>query len=210
MNVDTNGFVTLTATPSEIALGAAEWNPTVSDFVSGPARLAPQWFDWISDVHYDTSHAGEAVVTWVGTEYNQPGTYVAQLQLYASGRIVFAYDNTDAPYATTIAGVSAGGAVDPGGVNFIGANFSDDNPAIYQLSGPRRFPTDIGVSFTPDGRGGYDVAGDPLPVTTPGGGGTGTSPPDGGVPEPASWALILAGFGATGAMLRRRRSLSAA
>jgi len=34
-------------------------------------------------------------------------------------------------------------------------------------------------------------------------------PPDrggGGVPEPAAWALMLTGFGAAGAMLRRRRS----
>lgn len=32
----------------------------------------------------------------------------------------------------------------------------------------------------------------------------------GGVPEPASWALMILGFGAAGGMLRRRRELSAA
>lgn len=32
-----------------------------------------------------------------------------------------------------------------------------------------------------------------------------TDPPPGGVPEPASWALLLAGFGATGVRLRFRR-----
>ena len=32
----------------------------------------------------------------------------------------------------------------------------------------------------------------------------------GGVPEPASWALMIAGFGLAGASLRRRRSLQAA
>jgi hypothetical protein len=31
----------------------------------------------------------------------------------------------------------------------------------------------------------------------------------GGVPEPASWALMIVGFGAAGAMLRRRRTLAA-
>jgi hypothetical protein len=31
----------------------------------------------------------------------------------------------------------------------------------------------------------------------------------GGVPEPASWALMIAGFGAAAAMLRRRRTLTA-
>jgi hypothetical protein len=32
----------------------------------------------------------------------------------------------------------------------------------------------------------------------------------GGVPEPASWALMIVGFGSAGAMLRRRRSLAMA
>jgi hypothetical protein len=35
-------------------------------------------------------------------------------------------------------------------------------------------------------------------------------PPTGGVPEPAAWALMLAGFGGLGAVLRRRRRMAAA
>ncbi len=35
-------------------------------------------------------------------------------------------------------------------------------------------------------------------------------PAIGGVPEPASWALLIAGFGLTGAALRRRRALAVA
>jgi PEP-CTERM motif len=34
-------------------------------------------------------------------------------------------------------------------------------------------------------------------------------PPTGGVPEPATWALLIAGFGATGAALRRSRAAPA-
>lgn len=34
--------------------------------------------------------------------------------------------------------------------------------------------------------------------------------PSGPVPEPASWAMMIAGFGLTGAMLRRRRAVIAA
>jgi hypothetical protein len=33
------------------------------------------------------------------------------------------------------------------------------------------------------------------------------APPVGGVPEPASWAMMIAGFGLTGAAMRRRRSV---
>ncbi len=36
------------------------------------------------------------------------------------------------------------------------------------------------------------------------------SPPVGGVPEPASWAMLIAGFGLTGAAMRRRRTASGA
>ncbi len=39
-----------------------------------------------------------------------------------------------------------------------------------------------------------------------GGGGT---PPVGGVPEPSTWALLIGGFGMTGAAMRRRRQASA-
>jgi Concanavalin A-like lectin/glucanases superfamily/PEP-CTERM motif len=35
----------------------------------------------------------------------------------------------------------------------------------------------------------------------------GLTPPTGGVPEPAAWALMLAGFGLTGAAMRRRQSV---
>ena len=37
-----------------------------------------------------------------------------------------------------------------------------------------------------------------------------TAPPGPGVPEPAAWALMILGFGATGAAMRRRRTMVAA
>jgi hypothetical protein len=58
--------------------------------------------------------------------------------------------------------------------------------------------------------GGFLTVSDlPLPpVIPPGGGGGGGGPP--AIPEPASWAMLIAGFGLTGAVLRRRRALAAA
>ena len=44
-----------------------------------------------------------------------------------------------------------------------------------------------------------------LPGAT-GGQGPGSGPGVGAVPEPASWAMMIAGFGLTGTMMRRRRS----
>jgi hypothetical protein len=46
---------------------------------------------------------------------------------------------------------------------------------------------------------GHDIDYNPGGVTGPG-----------GVPEPASWALLIAGFGLTGAAMRRRRQVVAA
>lgn len=40
----------------------------------------------------------------------------------------------------------------------------------------------------------------------PGGGGEGGPGENGGVPEPASWAMLITGFGLVGATLRRRRA----
>ena len=37
---------------------------------------------------------------------------------------------------------------------------------------------------------------------------TGTNPLGGGVPEPATWAMMIIGFGGIGALLRRRRALA--
>ena len=48
---------------------------------------------------------------------------------------------------------------------------------------------------------------DNITYTLPGGeGGNGETP---AVPEPASWAMLIAGFGLTGAMMRRRRAVAA-
>jgi hypothetical protein len=58
------------------------------------------------------------------------------------------------------------------------------------------------LSFTQNGEGGAISGG--FTLSTP------PSPPPSVVPEPASWAMLIAGFGLTGAAMRRRRSAVAA
>lgn len=73
-----------------------------------------------------------------------------------------------------------------------------------------------GVFFAPANLGGPPPSeqnpppgdGDPNPVGPPKGGPDGSSSV-GLVPEPASWALMIMGFGAAGSVLRRRRALEA-
>jgi PEP-CTERM motif len=58
------------------------------------------------------------------------------------------------------------------------------------------------LSFTQNGENGAISGG--FTLSTP------PSPPPPSVPEPASWAMLIAGFGLTGAAMRRRRSAVAA
>ena len=63
------------------------------------------------------------------------------------------------------------------------------------------------ISFWGDGLGEFLVAGGTIRYATLG---FGTLPPDNGVPEPATWALLITGFGMVGSALRRRRPALAA
>jgi len=71
------------------------------------------------------------------------------------------------------------------------------NPGISGLTGTKNFTADtIALSAS---AGSFKV------LT-----GQVVTPPTGGVPEPATWAMMLVGFGGLGAMMRRRRALTAA
>lgn len=209
MNVSSNGFATFSdvAGLPGFSLGDDPWNATVASFLSGPARIAPEWFDWVSSVSYMAT-GDRILLTWEGAEYGQSDTYRAQAQIYADGRIAFAYDTPHAPNGAALAGITTGGgAADPGSTNFTGASLSVSGAqAIYMGGGSGLFANAISVTFTPDGDGGYRVEGDvpPLPGPVDGGGGPGSA-----APEPAGWALMILGFGLSGGAIRRRRPRSA-
>lgn len=89
------------------------------------------------------------------------------------------------------------------------ANTGNDNPGIPAGDGFRNFvgafdssDTFTSVSFYGDGIGEYLVAGGTIRY---GAVDIGSIPDPGAVPEPATWAMLILGFGAVGATLRRRQ-----
>jgi hypothetical protein len=209
MNISTNGYVTLTNLTGIDGrdLSGDSYTPNVAGFLGEQARITPEWFDWESSFYYSTD-SDRVMVTWVGNQYGHSDvSHTAQLQVFADGRIVFAYDDPTGPTGEALAGITTGGGVaDPGSSSFLDAAFSVNGPqAIYSFGDP--FANNVAVTFTPDGNGGYGVTGSVPPLPDPVNGGGNPSP----VPEPAAWALMLIGFGGLGAMLRlgRRRAVHA-
>lgn len=188
-DASTNGFVSLGG-----GNGSGCCNGNVGDFLGGAARIAPEWFDIVGTVFVNTAVADRAVFTWVGGEYSGGGAYAAQAQLFANGDIIFGYSGDSIPNNhTTLTGISAGGGVaDPGETGLTGALFSTGaNRAVYDLAAANTFDLNgRNVYFTANSQGGYTVSNSPV----------------GGVPEPATWALMLSGFFGAGATLRSRRA----
>jgi hypothetical protein len=121
-----------------------------------------------------------------------------------------AYDPTDLHFVVT--NTAPGGTLTFAGV---GATFAPDGRLLTEGTGPR-FLSTVAIAHVggPDGHpaqpGGFWFAADVITNT----GATfdvaardafrDPTPP--GIPEPASWALMIVGFGGVGAMIRRQRT----
>ncbi len=84
--------------------------------------------------------------------------------------------------------------------------FTEVSAGVFNFTVPHQFGEDSAVSdptFTVVGdfASRWSILGVPVD-DTPGGGGD-------GVPEPAEWTMLIAGFGVAGSVLRRRRALTA-
>jgi PEP-CTERM motif len=107
----------------------------------------------------------------------------------------------------TLPGSSAGPPFIPLGTSIPGAAPALSSPAPSPGSGasspgsPRSGPGAIGsLPGGGGGGGGGSISGPTNPVVP-------TQPPVGAIPEPASWALMILGFGVIGSGLRRSRKL---
>lgn len=187
--MSTNGFVSLGGSN-----GTGCCSGDVGAFLGGAARIAPEWFDIVGTGYLNTEVADRAVFTWVGGEYSVGGSYAAQAQLFADGRIIFGYSGDSIPAThTVLTGISAGGGVaDPGETELTGGPYSTGSArAVYDLAAANSFDLNgANVYFTPDAQGGYTVSTTAVA----------------GVPEPATWAMMLAGFFGAGSILRANRS----
>lgn len=188
--ISTNGFVSLGG-----GNGTGCCSGDVASFLSGAARIAPEWFDIVGTGYLNSDQADRAVFTWVGGEYSSGGSYAAQAQLFANGTIVFGYSGDSVPAShNVLTGISAGGgAADPGETEFTDGPFSTGSSrAVYDFASAGTFDLNgRNVFFTPDGQGGYTVSNTPAVA---------------GVPEPATWAMMIAGFFGAGTVLRARRT----
>jgi hypothetical protein len=188
--VSTNGFLTLGA-----GTGADCCSGDVGGFLAGAPRIAPEWFDIVGTVYLNTEQDGRAVFTFAGGEYRSGGSYAAQAQLFADGRIVFGYDSDSVPAShNVLTGITTGGgAADPGETEFTGGPYSTgDARAVYDFAAAGTFDLNgRNVFFTPNGQGGYTVSSTQL---------------TGAVPEPGIWAMMLTGFFGAGSVVRARRA----
>lgn len=151
----------------------------------------------------------------IGVTTNSIFTAVATLDWRAQSNSVSAFTLTPAP--TPVAGVTLA----PGFLAFAGVTTPNSATSIVGPGGimlvdlgsfatGQAFKLDYRMSCQTSGNGpgsAFCLVGDPFAIpTAPGFDLLGLATPTGQVPEPATWAMFVVGFGLGGAMLRRRRA----
>jgi PEP-CTERM motif len=187
-NLSTNGFVQFAGQN-----GSGCCNGNANLLLTGFPRIATLWSDLNpTNVQQNDLTPGRTVITWQTGEFGRGGSFTSQLTLLSDGRFVMGWDGPSVIVGhDTLTGVSpGGGATDP-----LGSDFSTFTSPVatgttaYQLFGANSFDLNQrNLFFTPTATG-FSVSA------------TGF----GAVPEPATWAMMLVGFGLVGAGMRRRR-----
>jgi len=120
--------------------------------------------------------------------------------------MTYLYKSDDAGFAGTVTGSTSGSWATPDAVGFIAVKAANYF-VLYQLAAPATSGnwSTLDIPFNRNPHGLSHIAF----FSAPGGTDIGIGPGP-GVPEPASWALMIAGFGMVGTALRRRKAVLAA
>jgi hypothetical protein len=146
---------------------------------------------------------GSAIVTVNGISSSVSGNQIGLLQTRTNGATSSSQVNevTFGPGLTTENGVAFG--LSSSAPLHILDGWHTDCPAIEDCHGGFSFEQytylsqpDLPAAYVYSNHGAFDVDSIDVTVTA--------------VPEPATWAMMIAGFGLTGAALRRRRALAVA
>jgi hypothetical protein len=147
--VSTNGFVSLGHDD-----GAGCCSGTADGLASGAPRLAPFWTDLNPSASGDVffNDLGDrAVITWkdVASFGDHGDSHTFQLQLFASGDVVFAYESIPAPHeftTTVLVGLGPGGSPEaPAETDLSAAGSGTDGElTVYELIDPTVEQWDLG------------------------------------------------------------------
>jgi FecR-like protein len=165
--LSSNGFLLLGGNTGQFS-----FTPNVPEFLSGLPRIAVGWTDHdlrVGNGIKENAIPGGIAYTFdsVGEFSVRPANSTFQVQLYSTGRIVFAYQSMNILFHNILVGVTPGGGVsDPGQVVFLSAvPFTTANGTVYQFFVPGTSFNLNGhsVIFTPNGTG-WTVVDPPLTV----------------------------------------------
>jgi hypothetical protein len=209
------GKVTLTEiAPNQVDVVVSLFNPQVGFLNTGNDNKAPFTFNLTGDYDVQVFNTGAQDFADGGFgsfQNNNFGIYTNKIDCCNGATGGSAYDPTDLHFVVT--NLAPGGTLTFAGA---GAIFGPDGRLVTEGSGPRFLSTVETTIANKKGKGGktypggfwfsadvitntgatFNVAARDAFLLTP-------------VPEPSTWAMMIVGFGAAGAALRRRRTVTA-
>jgi hypothetical protein len=178
------------AAPASAATYSSNFGTSAANWASDDDRFAPTHYFYFLGANVSQSYAGTGLAAVTGVDLRAP-YYRDSIEPLT---LTFSINGTDVGFWTIPAGLSFG-------TDALSYTFG----SIAALAGESYT---IGLRVTTSvclGCGNVQLnEGTPIEFTLTGG--AGVDP----VPEPASWAMLIAGFGLTGAAMRRRRTAIAA
>ncbi len=198
---------------------------TITIYVGQPGQLQPDenvlfnqtGFGGIGNPIFGVTNQSSTSVTFLGTEtLNAPSGGQARVEALDEGlnSLTFYLTNVMLGFKEVefdISPISGGGPFQPFGVT---VDFHDNFGGVYSTSGVQigngsNWFSAIALDSQWINKVVITTAGDVSDVRQIRVGGIGNIPTGGVVPEPATWMMLIAGFGLVGSAMRRRRNTTA-